>query len=105
MMHQKRPNPCSQLDEISRRMEILEEEFLRRDVARAEALRKDNPAAWRQIESCRRARNRETAALNRRLRAEGLRPVALELSLARRVKKLQQIAARNHAKSAKRKAS
>jgi hypothetical protein len=102
MMPQKRMSPLSQLDEMSRRMEILEEEFLRRDVARDEALRQENPSLWRHMESGRRARNRETAALNRRLRAEGLRPIEPQLSLAQRVKKLQRLEALNKAKSAKR---
>jgi hypothetical protein len=43
----------------------------------------------------------KTMILNRRLRAEGLRPVALDLSLAERVKKLRQLAARNSAGTAK----
>jgi len=42
------------------------------------------------------------AAINRRLRAEGLQPVELEPSLAQRVKKLQQLEARNTAESARR---
>jgi hypothetical protein len=83
-------------------MDILQEEFLRRDVARDEALRKENPALWRRLESGRRARNRETAALNRRLRAEGLRPIEPQLSMSQRVKKLQRLEASNKAKSAKR---
>ena len=83
-------------------MEILQEEFLRRDVAREEALRKENPTLWRQMESARRARNRENAAVNRRLRAEGLPPIEPQLSLAQRVKKLQRLEASNKAKSAKR---
>jgi len=101
-MPQKRSSPLSQLDEMSRRMEILEEEFLRRDLTRDEALRKQNPSLWRQMESQRRARNRETAVLNRRLRAEGLRPIEPQLSLEQRVKKLQRLEASNKAKSAKR---
>jgi hypothetical protein len=87
--------------DFGRRWEILEEHSLRRQVARDEALRNENPALWRQLEISRRARNRETAALNRRLRADGLRPVELELSLAQRVKKLRQLEARNKAESAK----
>jgi hypothetical protein len=87
---------------MSRRMEILEEEFLRRDVTRDEALRKEDPSLWRQLENGRLARNRETAALNRRLRAEGLQPIEPQLSLAQRVKKLQRLEALNKAKSAKR---
>jgi hypothetical protein len=88
--------------EFERRREILEGYFLRRQVAYDETLRKGNPTLWRQLETGRRARNREKAALNRRLRAEGLRPVELELSSAQRVKKLQQLEARNKAESAKR---
>jgi hypothetical protein len=90
------------LRDFERRREILEEHFLRRDVARDEALRAENPVLWRQLETGRRARNREKATLNRRLRAEGLTPVDLEPSLAQRVKKLRQLEARNKAESARR---
>jgi hypothetical protein len=85
----------------SRRMKILEEEYLRRNVAREERLRAENPALWQELDLARQARNQDSAAVNRRLRAEGLRPVALEPSLGQRVKKLQQLEARNKAESAK----
>lgn len=87
--------------EFARRWEILEENRLRDQVARDEAFSKRNPELWRQMEVDRRARNRKTTILNKRLRAEGLRPVTLDLSLAQRVKKLQQLEARNHAQSSK----
>jgi hypothetical protein len=89
------------LDARSRRTKILEEEFLRRAVEREKRLRADDPALWRELDLARQARNQETAAVNRRLRAEGLRPVSLELALSQRVKKLQQLEAPNKAKSAK----
>jgi hypothetical protein len=90
------------LREIQRRQEILEEHFLREAVARDEALRAGNPTLWRQMETGRRERNRKNAVLNRRLRAEGLQPVALEPSLAQSVKKLKQIEARERARTASR---
>jgi hypothetical protein len=56
------------LRDVERRREILEEHFLRRDIAHDEALRKNNPTHWHQLEAAWRARNREKAALNCRLR-------------------------------------
>jgi hypothetical protein len=94
------PTARDVLREIERRSEILKEHFLRQDVARFDALRRENPTLWREVETGRRARNRDTAALNRRLRAEGLSPVELEPSLAQRVKKLKQIEARERARTA-----
>ena len=88
--------------DLLRRWEILEEERLRSRVAEDTALQRENPARWREIEKVRRVRNRETSALNRRLRAEGLRPMELEPSLEQRVKKLQQLEARTRAISATR---
>jgi hypothetical protein len=83
-------------------MEIIEKEHLRRDVARESAFREKHPRLWCELEKARKGRNRETAALNRRLRAEGLRPVRLEPSLEQRVKKLQQLDARESARTATR---
>ena len=88
------------ISDSKRRIQILEEEHLRREVARASALREQHPSVWRELEKTRRIRNRETAALNRRLRAEGLRLVKLEPSLEQRVKKLQQLDARESARTA-----
>jgi hypothetical protein len=90
--------------DLMRRWDIVEEEQLRRRVARDTALRRDDPTQWRAREQERRARNQETSALNRRLRAEGLPPMELEPSLEQRVKKLQQLEARTGAESATRKA-
>ena len=90
------------LREFERRREILEEHFLRRQVVRDEGLRRENPTLWRQLETGRRARNREMAALNRQLRAEGLPLVEPELSHAQLLKKLEQLEARNKAESATR---
>jgi hypothetical protein len=94
-------NTSRLLDDMVRRMEIIEEEFLRRDVERESAMRLEHPERWRALENARRARNRDKAGLNRRLRAEGLAPVSLELSLAQRVKKLQQLERSDRARSAK----
>ena len=81
-------------------MAIIEEEHLRRDVAQETAFREKYPRSWADLDKARKSRNRETAALNRRLRAEGLRPVRLEPSLEQRVKKLQQLDARESARTA-----
>ncbi len=79
------------------RWHIIEEDHLRREIAEQEALRRDRPDVWRGRERIRRARRRESAALARRLRAAGLPPPALEPSLTQKVKKLQQLEARNRA--------
>jgi hypothetical protein len=86
-----------------RRWDIVEEEHVRRRLAQDTILRRDNPARWRELEKARRARNRETSALNRRLRAEGLQPLELEPSFEQRVKKLQRLEASTRAQSATRK--
>jgi hypothetical protein len=91
--------------DFERKWQILEEHELREEVERDEAFSKRNPEIWRKMESDRRARNKKTTVLNRRLRAEGLRPVPLTLSLAERVKKLRQLEAMNNARTAKRTAS
>jgi hypothetical protein len=88
------------MSDSKRRIQIIEEEHLRRDIARHSALREKHPDLWGELEKVRKSRNRETAALNRRLRAEGLRPVRLEPSLEQRVKKLQQLEARESARTA-----
>jgi hypothetical protein len=71
----------ARLSDSDRRLEIIEEEHLRRDVARESEFREKYPRSWDELEKARKSRNRETAALNRRLRAERLRPVRLEPSL------------------------
>jgi len=88
--------------DFARKFEIIEAEHLRRQVARHSLLQQENPILWRKLEMERRARNRQTAVLNRRLRAEGLHPVELEPSLAQRMKKLQQIDARESTRTATR---
>jgi hypothetical protein len=90
------------LREFDRRRDIIEE-HLRRRIARDGTLRRRDPTEWKDREKGRLARNRETAAINRRLRAEGLRPIELEPSFERRVKKLQQLEAPNRARTATRK--
>ena len=86
--------------EFDRRRDIIAEEHLRRHIARDSALRRDDPAEWERREKSRLARNLETAAINRRLRSEGLRPIDLEPPLAQRVKELKQLEARNRARTA-----
>jgi hypothetical protein len=84
---------------MDRRARIIEEHFLRREVAREEALRRDDPDGWRRMETWRVARNREQAELNRKLRAAGCRPVSSELSLKQKMKKLEQLETRNRAET------
>jgi hypothetical protein len=84
---------------MDRRARIIEEHFLRREVAREEALCRDDPDWWRRMESGRVARNREQAELNRKLRAAGCRPVSSELSLKQKMKKLEQFEARIRAET------
>ena len=87
-------------DRSALRSRLIEEYYLRRAIAREEAFRRDNPDLWRRAKSARVTRNREQAELNRRLRAAGCRPVTTELSLKQKVKKLQQLEARNRAETA-----
>lgn len=77
---------------------------MRLQVAREAELKKENPALWRKIEQARLQRNRKTESINKRLRAERLRPMELEPSLDQRVKKLKQLEARAFARSATKKA-
>jgi hypothetical protein len=88
--------------DVSRRWEIVEEDRLRREVERELRIRREHPALWRQMDEGRVARNQATAVLNRRLRAEGLRPVEVKRSLQQRVRKLQQPDVRTRAGTARR---
>jgi hypothetical protein len=92
LLHRTRP----------RRLAIIKEEFFRRQVADHSMIQIEQPALWQALEKGRLELNRETALLNRRLRAEGLRPIELEPSLPQRVKKLQQLDARKSARTATR---
>lgn len=96
----KRIDIPAMLAEMDRRWAIIEEHHLRAEIGRLQALRRDHPEAWRRVEAQRIAGNREQAALNRALRAAGCRPVALQISLAQKVKKLQQLEERSYAKAA-----
>jgi hypothetical protein len=86
------------LAETDRRVSIIAEHYLRREIAREEALRRDArlvaPGGKGRL-----ARNREHAELNRKLRAAGCRPVSSEPSLTQKMKKLQQLEARNRAET------
>jgi hypothetical protein len=89
------------LEEIGRRMRIIEEHQLREQIEREEAIRRDRPDSWRRMEAERIARNRADSALNQKLGEAGCQPVAAELSLKQKMKKLQQLEARNRAESAR----
>jgi hypothetical protein len=80
---------------------IIQENQLRREIARLETLRRTHPDVWRRLEAQRIADNREKAALNRALRAAGCPPVSMEPSLAQKRQKRQQLEARNRANTAK----
>jgi len=81
-------------DSVSK-LDILEEDSLRRAITRDETLARQHPDQWRKLESDRLRKNSEQSALNQRLRAEGLRPIEPELSLQQRKTKLRQLEARN----------
>jgi hypothetical protein len=97
---QTNSKPIAARDRLDLRDRIIEEHHLRQAIAREEALRRDRPDLWRHAEAGRMARNRGQAELNRRLRSAGCPPVATELSLKQKVKKLQLLEARNRAETA-----
>ena len=88
------------LDKSALRSRIIEEHYLRREIAREEAFRRENPDLWSRADAARVTRNRSQTELNRRLRAAGCTPVTMELSLKQKMKKLQQLEARNRAETA-----
>ena len=87
-------------DRSALRMRIVEEHFLRQEIAREETLRREHPDSWRRADLARITRNRSQTELNQRLRAAGCTPVKMELSLKQKRKKLQQLEARNRAETA-----
>jgi hypothetical protein len=88
------------LDQIVRSRRIIEIHFLREEIAREEALRREQPEAWRRQEAGRVSRNRSHSELNRKLREAGCRPIPPELSLKQKMKKLQQLEAGRQAETA-----
>ena len=88
------------LDKSALRMRIIEEHYLRREIAREEAFRRENPDLWSRADAARVTRNQSQTELNRKLRAARCAPVAMELSLKQKMKKLQQLEARNRAETA-----
>jgi hypothetical protein len=82
------------------RFSILDEERLRRSIADDEEVRRTKPDVWRRCEASRLAESREIVETNRRLRALGLEPLGLRLSLAQRRQKLQRLERRNAAEIA-----
>ena|SRR5687768_13946258 len=98
----KRPNDLPPLSDIELRWRIIQEDRLRRQLARDEAMRRSDPGQWRRADAARVARNRDQKALNDRLRAAGLRPIEPEPSPRQRLKELQQLGARNRAEIATR---
>ena len=89
------------LDKSALRSRIIEEYHLQQSIARDEEFRREHPDLWQRADDARIARNKAQAALNRRLRAAGCRPVMIELSLKQKMKKLQQLQGRNRAETAK----
>ncbi len=91
-----RPLPVqAMLNKIDLRSRIIEVHYLQQAIAREAALRAEHPDLWRRAEDARLARNKSQAGLNRALRAAGCKPVETELSLKQKMKKLQQLEARN----------
>jgi hypothetical protein len=88
------------LDTSTLRSRIIEVHYLQQAIAREKALRTEHPDLWRRAEDARIARNKSQASLNRVLRAAGCKPVETELSLTQKMKKLQQLEARNRAEIA-----
>ena len=88
-------------EKIDLRTRIIEEHHLRQSIARDEAFRREHPELWQRADAARMARNESQGELNRRLRAAGCQPVMLEPSLKQRMKKLQQLQAKNRAETAK----
>ena len=48
----------ARLSDSDRRMEIIEKEYLRRDIARESAFREKHPRLWGELEQARKSRNR-----------------------------------------------
>jgi len=86
------------LEELRNR--IIEEHRLRTEVERDERARRESPDYWRWRENLRLQGDRADVELNRKLREAGCRPVPRSLTLAEKVKKLQQLEARNRAEIA-----
>lgn len=90
----------SMLNMLDLRTRIIEVHYLQQSIAREAALRAEHPDLWRRAEDSRIARNQTQAELNRALRAAGCKPVETELSLKQKMKKLQQLEAKNRAEIA-----
>ena len=88
------------LDRSVLRTRIIEAHYLQQAIAREKALRAEHPDLWRRAEDSRIARNKAQAGLNRALRVAGCKAVETELSLKQKMKKLQQLEARNRAEIA-----
>ena len=82
------------------RKRIIEAHYLRQAIAREEAFRRENPDLWSRADAARVTRNQSQTELNRKLRAAGCAPVAMELSLKQKMKKLQRLEDRNRAETA-----
>ena len=96
-----KPLPVQKMvDKFDLRTRIIEVHYLQQSIAREAVLRAEHPDLWRRAEDARLARNKSQAGLNRALRAAGCKPVETELSLKQKMKKLQQLEARNRAEIA-----
>ena len=87
-------------DRAELRLRIIEEDHLRRALARDDDIRRNDPGLWERLERRRHEGNREKTELNQRLRAAGCRPVDLEPSLEHRLQALRRLEARNRAEIA-----
>lgn len=88
------------LDRASLRSRIIEAHYLQQAIVREQTLRAQHPDLWRRADDARIMRNKSQSGLNRMLRAAGCEPVKTELSLKQKIKKLQQLEARNRAEIA-----
>ena len=79
------------------RHDIIEEDRLRREVERHEEMQSNAPKVWDWMEERRLASNRETDAINRRLRRLGLELIALRPSFAEVRQELQRLERSNAA--------
>src|SRR5687768_17139003 len=99
MLRAPRRDTAPGISELILRWNIIDEERLRGEIARDEILRRKHPGEWRRRERERVAENRAAADLNRRLRAAGLKPQPMRLSLTQKMKKLQHLEAANRAET------
>lgn len=88
-------------DKLNLRHASVQEDMLRRALARDEQLQQADPDLWQRRECERLARHQEKEATNPRLRELGLSAIPLEPSGAQQRRKLRVLPARNEAEIAR----